>query len=114
MEMDNETKGKVTELQMLEQSLQNFMMQKQNFQTSLFEIENALNELNKNPKGAYKLVGSVMVNSEVEKLKKELESKKEVLTVRVEGIEKKEKEMAEKAEKLQKEVMESLQGKNDK
>ena len=70
--MNKETDKKIQQLQLVEQNLQNIMMQKQSFQMQLMENENALNELEKTKKEAYKIVGTIMISADKEDLKKEL------------------------------------------
>jgi len=106
-EVSKETEQKINQLQMFEQSLQNLLVQKQQFQSQLVEIESALKELD-GSKEAYKIVANIMVSTKKEDLKKELDEKKESLTLRITTLEKQEKTIKEKAEKLQKEVMESM------
>lgn len=108
--VEKETEQKITQLQLLEQSLQNVLVQKQQFQAQLMEIDSALNELEKT-KEAYKIVGNIMVVSEKENLKKELESKKEILKLRIKTLEKQEMQIKEKAVKMQTEVMEKMKKK---
>ena len=91
----------------MEQNLQQFILQKQQFQTQLIEITSALEELEKTDQ-AYKIVGNIMVLTKKDKLKKELESKKEMLDLRIKTIEKQEKVIKEKMQKMQAEVMEKL------
>jgi prefoldin beta subunit len=73
----------------------------------LFEIEGALKELETSPV-AFKIVGGIMVGADKSALKSELESKREVLEVRVQTLEKQEKQLKEKAKKLQEEVLASV------
>ncbi len=105
--MNKETENKISQLQMFEQSLQNFLIQKQQIQTQLIEIESALKEL-KDAKTAYKIVGNIMVGAKKEELEKDLNKKKETVQLRIKTIEKQEKQIKEKAEVLQKEVMKEL------
>ena len=108
MDIEKETQEKISQLQMLEHSLNNFVSQKQNFQSQFLEIENALNEM-KNCKGkVYKITGNVMFESEKESLNKELNEKKDLLDIRIKSLEKQETALEEKAKKLQAEVMEEL------
>ena len=71
------------------------------------EIEQALNEL-ENSKESYKIISNIMVSAKKEDLKKDLESKKETLQIRVKTLEKQEQTIKEKAEKLQSAVMEKI------
>jgi len=104
MEVNQDTQEKIQRLQMIEQNLQNFMAQKQQFQSQLFELENALKELGTTSQ-AYKIIGNIMVASDKEALTKDLEQKKEIAELRISSIEKQEKQLKEKAKKIQEEVM---------
>jgi len=106
--MNKETEKKIQQLQLIEQNLQNIVMQKQAFQMQLMENENAFNELDKTKKNAYKIIGTIMVSSNNEDLKKELKEQKEVLDIRIKSLDKQEKNFREKAEEIQKEVMKDI------
>ena len=45
--MEKTTEEKIAQLQMIEQGMQNFLLQKQQFQAQIIEIESALKELEK-------------------------------------------------------------------
>jgi prefoldin beta subunit len=107
MKLTKETEQKIAELQLLEQNLQNFILQKQTFQAQLLEVDNALKELN-NSKEAYKIIGPIMVHSTNEELKKDLNSRKEILNLRIKNIEKQEDKIKEKADLLQSEVLNQI------
>jgi len=94
-------------MQLLEQNMQNFMQQKQQFQSQLIEVNSAIEELEKSEE-AYKIIGNVMVLSKKEDLKKDLGSKKEMIELRIKTIEKQEAELKEKAKKLQGEVLSEM------
>ena len=79
--MSEEAQENIGRLQMIEQQVQTMSMQKQQFQSQLFEIENALKEL-KTSKTAYKIVGNIMVLSDKDKLEKDLKQKKEIIDLR--------------------------------
>lgn len=110
MKMDKETEKKVAELQILEQSIQNLLLQKQNFQAQVLETENALNELKKTKEKPYKIVGTVMVITNKEDLEKELNSKKDILNLKIKNMEKQEAQIKEKATKLQQEIVKTMSG----
>ena len=111
-DVSKEMEEKINQLQLYEQSLHNFLVQKQQFQLQQVEIESALNEIDKT-KEAYKIIGGIMVASKKEELKKELTSKKEVAELRIKSLEKQETQIKEKATKLQSEVMEKLKEKQE-
>jgi len=99
---------KIQELQLIEHNLSNLSMQKQSFMSRLMENENALNEINETKKQAYKIVGNIMIAAEKEDLKKELDSEKEILNLRIKSIEKQENKLKERTQELQKEIMKEL------
>ncbi len=105
--MNKEAQESIQRLQMMEQNLQALSMQKQQFQAQLFEVEGALKEVAVSSV-AYKLVGGIMIGADKDVLQKELQSKKELLELRVQTLEKQEKQLKEKAKKLQEEVMASV------
>jgi len=105
--MDNKTQEKIQQLQMIEQGMQSFLAQKQQFQAQVAEIDSALKELNKT-EDSYKIVGNIMVKKDKEELIKDLKSKKETFELRLKTLEKQEKQMKDKAERMQKEVLSKL------
>ena len=107
MEVSKETEQKISQLQMFEQSLQSFLGQKQQFQLQLVEVESALNELEGTEK-AYKVVGNIMVEAEKGELKNDLQSKREMLQLRIRTMEKQEAQVREKAQKLQSDILSKI------
>ena len=107
MEVSKETEQKIGQLQMFEQSLQNFLGQKQQFQVQLVEVESALSELDNTDK-AYKIVGNIMVEADKNELKADLQSKKEMLELRIKTMEKQENQVREKASQLQSEILKKI------
>jgi prefoldin beta subunit len=105
--MEKSIEEKIAQLQLIEQGMQNFLIQKQQFQAQLVEIESALKELEKSAI-SYKIVGNIMVDANKEELTKDLKSKKEIIELRVKTLEKQEKQMKEKASALQLEVLAKL------
>lgn len=108
--MQKETEEKIGRMQLMEQNIQNLLMQKQQFQSQMIECTSALEELKKS-ETAYKIIGNVMVLSNKEDLKKDLEQKKEMTEIRIKSIEKQESEIKEKAKKLQQEVLSEIKDK---
>lgn len=111
MAVQKETENKIAQLQMLEQNIQNFLAQKQAFQSQLIEVDNALEELERSKGKTYKIIGAIMVASDKEAIQKDLQSKKEVLDLRIKTIEKQENQFKDKASKLQSEVLNQLKDK---
>ncbi|MBS3108412.1 prefoldin subunit beta [Candidatus Woesearchaeota archaeon] len=108
MKNQKEFEQKIKQLQILEYNLQNFLMQKQNLQVQLLEIENALKELETVKEEPYKIVGNIMVKSDKAKLIKELNSKEEVIELRLKAIDKQEAELRNKASELQQTVLKDM------
>lgn len=109
MEKINENLArKIQELQIIEQTLQNLMIQKQTFQLELNEALSALEELSEAKDEVYKIVGQIMVKAKKDSLEKELKSKKDLLELRVKNMEKQEHSLREKLEKLREEVMKEI------
>ena len=107
MEVSKETEQKIGQLQMFEQSLQSFLGQKQQFQMQLVEVESALSELEATSK-SYKIVGNIMVEADKSELKSDLQSKREMLELRIKTIERQELQVREKASKLQSEILKKM------
>ncbi len=107
-ELSKEMQEKLAQLQMLQQRIQLFSAQKQQFQLHQMELENALEELKNAKKATYKLVGEVLIEKDKSELKKELDDELKQTKVRLDAIEKQEKLTHEKAMSLQKEVTASL------
>lgn len=107
MTISKEIEQKINQLQIFEQSINNLVAQKQQFQIQAVEIESALSELEKTD-SAYKIVGNVMVSSNKDDLKKELNEKKEIIELRIKNLEKQETQIKEKTTKMQAEVMEKF------
>jgi len=106
--LDEQTQQKIQEMQILEQNMQGLLMQKQAFQIELNETENALNEIKETKEDVFKLIGQIMIKTNKERLEKELTKKKELLTLRLNSIEKQEKEFSNHLEDLRKEVMSKI------
>ena len=107
MEVPKDTEQKIGQLQMFEQSLQNFLGQKQQFQMQLAEVDSALGEI-EGTQNAYKIVGNIMVQSDKAELKAELQSRKELLELRIRTMEKQENQVRDKAQKLQEEILKTM------
>ena len=106
-EMSKETEQKIEQLQLLEQNLRTFTLQRQQFQAQLLEIESALTEI-EGSKETFKIIGGIMISAQKEDIKKDLAKKKEMLDLRIKSIEKQEEKIKEKATSTQKEVLKEM------
>ncbi|MFT4305212.1 MAG: prefoldin subunit [Candidatus Woesearchaeota archaeon] len=105
--MNNINNEEINELSSLEQSSHQLLTQRQVFESQLIEVESALQEIETTNK-TYKIIGHVMVLYEKDKLKEELNSKKEILNLRIKNIIKQEEKLKEKSNNLRKKVMTDL------
>ena len=106
--MDSKTKESIQQLQLMEQSVQNLSVQKQQFQSQLIEVESALEEID-NSEESYKIVGTVMIKKDKESLKEELSHKKSAFELRIKTLEDQEKKVKDKASLLRTDVMKKLE-----
>jgi len=107
--MDKKVEEQIGELQNLEQNLQHMAMQKQVLQTQLMEIDNALEEIGKNPKKLFKIAGPLIVESSKDVLEKDLNSKKEMISIKLKNIDKQENKLRQRAKDAQAKVLSSMQ-----
>lgn len=100
--------NKIQEMQILEQTLQNLLLQKQAFQMELTETQSALKEIEKSGDDVFKIVGQLMIKAEKQKVKDELANKQKVISLRLKSFEKQEGILTEKAEKLREQFMKDM------
>ena len=97
--------NKIQEMQLIEQSLQNLLMQKQAFQMELSETRSALKEINDSTEEVFKIVGQLMIKTEKSKIQKDLTDKEKFLDLRLKSLEKQEKSLSEQLEKIRDEFI---------
>ena len=108
MNMEEETTRQIQELQIIEQNLQSFLMEKQSLQIELNEVTNALQEISKADDEVYKVVGNIMVKTEKKSLDLELKEKKKILELRISSVEKQESLVGGKAVSLREELTKKM------
>jgi prefoldin beta subunit len=109
MDLSPDTQEKITQLQLCEQNMHQFLTQKRTFQAQVLEIDNALREVETSTGIVYKIVGGVMLESTKDKIQHDLKERKDILDLRLQSVEKQEKATKEKAEKIQSEVMAAIE-----
>ncbi|MDP7181621.1 MAG: prefoldin subunit [Candidatus Woesearchaeota archaeon] len=102
-----EMQEKFGQLQAMEQNVQQLTQQKQQLQSSFFELESAEKEL-KTAKTAFRIVGNLMVQSNKDELAKDVTSKKEILELKINTLEKQEKKLREESQTLQQALMKDM------
>ena len=103
------------ELQAFQQQMQTVLIQKETLNIQNMEIDKALEELGKvKDEDVFKAVGPILIKSDKEKLKKELNEKKETIDLRLKSLQKQENRMKERLEESQKKLEEILKGQEEK
>lgn len=97
----------MNKLQLLEQNLQNYLNQRQQYQSQLVEIDSALGELSKTD-SSYRIIGNIMVKRDPKELEKDLSEKKEKVELKIKSLEKQEGQLREKAKELQQKIMNNM------
>ena len=97
------------QLGIIEQSLNQALSQRQQYENLLSETTAALNELEGRDE-AYHIVGSIMIKKEAKDIRKDLKEKKERYDIRVQSLIKQEEQLRGQMQKLQ----ETLLGNMDK
>ena len=105
--LTKEYQENIQKIQVAEQSMQNFLSQRQQLQQQLSEIDTALSEMKTSTK-TFRIIGSIMVETDKEKLTKDLSGKKEFVELRIKNIEKQEDKLKEKMKSLQEELMKEM------
>jgi len=98
---------KIQEMQILEQTLQNILLQKQAFEMELAETNAALKEIEKSGDEVYKVIGQLMIKKKKKEVEEELKDKEKILGVRLKNLDKQEKDLSEKSEKIREELISS-------
>lgn len=110
MKDQKEMEEKISQLQLIEQNLQNYLIQRQALQAQKSEIDNAIAEIKKTKDKVYKITGPIMVSVDKDALEKDLNSTKEVIDIKIKNFGRQEAKLKEKAEELQKEVLKNIKG----
>ena len=97
-------------LQQLQQTLQSVLAQKQQLELELTEVEQALSELEKISENTviYKSIGNLLVKTEKEKVKNELNERKELLNMRIGVLGKQEERLRGQVKDLQEKIQQDL------
>ena len=109
--LDEETQRKIQELQMMEQSFQQLLMQKNAFSMEANETDFILEEVEKTSGEVSRIIGNqVVIKSTKEEILEDMKKKKELLDLRMKSIDEQEKQFSEKIESIREEVMKKIRG----
>jgi len=95
------------EMRQLEATLQNLLVKKQNLQSQLKEINDAIKSLDSS-KEAYKIIGNIMVKKDKKSLTEESRSKKESIELKIKNIEKHQESLNSRMKKLQEKIIKNI------
>jgi len=110
--LDEETQKKIQELQMLEQSFQQLLMQKNAFSMEANETDFIISEVEKTEGEVSRIIGNqVIIKTTKENILEDMKKKKKLIDTRMKTIEEQEKEFSKKIEELREEVIKKIQDK---
>jgi prefoldin beta subunit len=105
--MEN-TDEKIQEMQLLEQSLQNLLLQKQAFQMELSETQSALKEIENSGEEVFKVIGQLMIKTNKSKINQELLNKEKIFNLRINTIEKQEASLMEQLDNIREKMIKTM------
>ena len=109
--LDEETQAKIQELQMMEQSFQQLLMQKNAFSMEANETDLIIKEVEKTDGEVSRIIGNqVVIKTTKEAILEDMKKKKELIDTRMKTIDEQEKEFSTKIESIREEVMKKIQG----
>jgi prefoldin beta subunit len=109
--LDQKTQEEIQELQILEQSFQQLLMQKNAFNMERNETELVISEVKKSNDEVFRIIGnSVMIKSSKEKILEDMKRKQELIEKRLGDIEKQESDFSSKIESIRENVLKKIQG----
>ncbi|MBU3924050.1 MAG: prefoldin subunit [Nanoarchaeota archaeon] len=108
--LDQETQQQIQQLQMMEQTFQQLLMQKNAFSMEANETELIIKEVEKTKGEISRLVGGqVLIKSTKEAILEEMKNKKELIKTRMKTIVEQEKQFSEQIEKIREDVIKKIQ-----
>jgi len=109
--LDEETQRKIQEFQMLEQTFQQLLMQKNAFSMEANETDLIIKEVEKTKDEISRIIGNqVIIKTTKEEILKDMKRKKELIDTRMKTIIEQEKKFSERIEKMRDEIMKKIQG----
>ena len=100
----------IARYEQLQATLQSVVTQKQQVEAELNEIKTALEELERAPSDTeiFKQAGTILIRSNKEEVKKELEEKKELAETRLNILTKQEERLKQNLQEVQSKIKEAL------
>lgn len=108
--LDQETQAQIQELQMLEQSFQQLLMQKNTFSLESNETDFIIKEVEKTSGELSRIIGNqVIIKTTKKEILEDMKNKKRLIDVRMKSIEEQEQDFVKKIENIREEVMKKIQ-----
>jgi prefoldin beta subunit len=109
--LDQETQQQIQQLQMMEQSFQQLLMQKNAFNMEANETDLIIKEVEKTSGEVSRIIGNqVVIKATKEEIIEDMKNKKKLIETRMKTIDDQEKEFSKKIEEIREEVMKKIQG----
>jgi prefoldin beta subunit len=109
--LDQETQEQIQELQMMEQSFQQLLMQKNAFSMESNETDLVIKEVQKTSGEISRIVGGqVVIKTTKEEVLEDMKHKKKLIETRMKSIDEQEQEFAKKIEEIREAIMKKIQG----
>ncbi|MFH0808482.1 MAG: prefoldin subunit [archaeon] len=109
--LDQETQAQIQELQMMEQSFQQLLMQKNAFSMEASETDLIIREVEKTSGEVSRIIGGqVVIKTTKEAIIEEMKKKKELIKIRMKAIDEQEQEFSTKIESVREEIIKKIQG----
>ncbi|MBT6690124.1 hypothetical protein HN903_03845 [archaeon] len=109
--LDQETQQQIQQLQMMEQSFQQLLMQKNAFSMESNETDLIIKEVEKTEGEVSRIIGNqVVIKATKEEILEDMKNKKKLLDTRMKTIDEQEQEFSKKMEDIREEVMKKIQG----
>ena len=102
-----ESDKKIQDMQIIEETLHNILLQKQAFQMELSETISAIGEVKNSKDDLFKIIGQIMLKTSKSKILEELENKERILNLRIKSLEKQENTLNEKFSSIRDEIFKS-------
>ena len=102
-----ESDKKIQDMQIIEETLHNILLQKQAFQMELSETISAIGEVKNSKDDLFKIIGQIMLKTSKCKILEELENKERILNLRIKSLEKQENTLNEKFSSIRDEIFKS-------
>ena len=109
--LDEETQQQIQELQMIEQSFQQLLMQKNAFSMEANETDYIIKEVEKSTGELSRIIGNqVIIKTTKEKILEDMKNKQKLIETRINQINEQEKKFSEQVETLRETIMKKIQG----